>query len=110
MCGGECELTIGIVPAVLPAGGTLGRLVGRPFPTKVGAAGRQQPYDAGGRYLPFDANPGTLYGAAAQAFGGIGQGYGEVLTGIQAPPPLTGTQRTAQTLGRILGHLANFIR
>lgn len=74
------------------------RLIGRPFPTKIGGGGRLQPYNpANGRYLPHSANPGLGKSPVVQFGQGIFDGVMEEFGKRDAPP--------AANMARGLGQL-----
>src|SRR5690606_38155310 len=69
---------------LVKAGSRLGKLLGGPFPQKIGAGGKLQPYNPNnGRYLSPDANPGIANSPAAHFTAGFGQGFGSVKTGVE---------------------------
>ena len=91
------------------AGARLRSLFGRPYPTKIGAGGRPQPYDpATGRYLSPAANSGLAVSAFAQFGAGFGQGYASQFLNIDPPLAVTNAQQAGQTLGRWAAVLMNF--
>jgi hypothetical protein len=88
---------------------TVGRLLGRPFPTKLGAGGRLQPYNpANGRYLSPANNPGVSGTPWAQFTIGVAQGAGSGASGVEAPVAVTKAQQFGQAVGRVLAALSNF--
>lgn len=99
---------MGRVAAVLvPRAGTaLGRLVGKPNPTKLNRAGDQQPFNArNGQYLAPSANPG-LRNSPVGDFGiGFGQGYASGITGAVAPDATSAAMGWGQTVGQFVGVL-----
>ena len=62
-------------------------LIGKPYPTRVGYMGRQQPYNPEkGRYLSFSANPGFANSPLGRFGAGVGQGITEGASRNGTPP------------------------
>ncbi len=81
-------------------------VTGRPYPTKRGFGGRQQPYDPnrGGRYLPFRANPGL--GQSPAAWFARGFAEGSVISEVTSvPEPQTRPQQMGQIAGQLFSTL-----
>ena len=96
-------LPIGGVGGKLGKLGKLGRkLIGKPFPTKTGSMGRQQPHK-NGKYLPFEANPGIKHSPLANISASFAQGVGES-TGVSGGyTPVGFWANVAHTLGKLYG-------
>jgi RHS repeat-associated protein len=88
------------------AGTVLGYLLGKEYPTKIGAGGRPQPYDpATGKYLSKAANPGAVSGPLGSFLAGVGQGLASGYTGSPTPPAVNNWQGRGQALGSLLSNL-----
>jgi hypothetical protein len=84
----------------------IGKLVGEGFPTKLNAAGEQQPFTPiSGRWLSPSVNSGVRLSPVAQISAGFGQGYSNATTGVMMPDPLTNLQAWAQVAGNVIGSL-----
>ncbi len=87
----------------------LKRAVGREYPTKTGYMGRPQPYNPnkGGRYLPFEANPGLVGSPVGRFSSGMSQGFVEGYAGVQGATPVGRAGNVGHAIGNVLGAAAS---
>ncbi len=85
----------------------LKELVGKPNPTKKGALGKPQPFDAKtGRFLEKEANPGIVHSPLGRFGAGFSQGFAEAYSGVNGATPLGAAGELGHTLGNITGTIA----